>query len=51
MKKKAFSKITKGLEIDKLPGLMSESVFLWDKIRIHIYRMKHGELRISLLNP
>jgi hypothetical protein len=34
----------------RLPGLMSKSVLLWDKLRIHIYRIKHGKLRISLLN-
>jgi len=25
---------------------MSESVLLWDELRIHIYRIKHGKLRI-----
>jgi hypothetical protein len=34
----------------RLPGLVSESVLLWDKLRIHIYKIKYGKLRISLLN-
>jgi len=49
-KKKALWQNAKGLEISKLPGLMSESVLIWDKIKINMYRMKHGKLRISLLN-
>ncbi|MEA3454049.1 MAG: hypothetical protein U9R12_03845 [Candidatus Caldatribacteriota bacterium] len=28
--------------------LVSESVLLWDKIKISINRMKHGKLRIFL---
>jgi hypothetical protein len=44
--KKSPSANAKGLEMVRLPGLVSESVLLWDKIRIHIYRMKHGKLRI-----
>jgi len=35
----------------RLPGLVSESVLLWDKVKIHMHRMKHGKLRISSLNP
>ena len=50
-KKKALQLSAKGLEISWLPGLISESVLLWDKIRIRIYRMKHGRLKISSLNP
>ena len=41
----------KGSNPTRLPGLISESVLLWDKIRIRIYRMKHGRLKISSLNP
>jgi len=33
-----------------LPGLVSESVLLWDNIKISMDRMKHGKLRISILN-
>ena len=33
-----------------LPGLMSESVLLWDKVRIQIQRIKHGKLRIVYSN-
>jgi len=29
---------------------MSESALLWDKIQIHIYKIKHGKLRISFSN-
>jgi len=31
----------------RLPGLVSESVLLWDKIRIHIYKLKHGKIVLS----
>jgi hypothetical protein len=49
--KKALQLKAKGLERSRLPRRMSESVLLWDKIRIRIYRMKHGRLKISSLNP
>jgi len=42
--------IAKGLVIVWLPGWLSENVLIWDKIRIHIYRMKHGKLKIVFLN-
>jgi hypothetical protein len=29
---------------------VSESVLLWDKLRIHMYRMEHGKLRIVYSN-
>jgi len=47
---KSPSENAKGLGISNLPGLVSESVLLWDKLRINIYRIEHGKLRISLLN-
>jgi len=49
-KKKALQQNAKGLETSRLPGLVSESVLLWDKIRIHMYKMKHGKLRIAYSN-
>jgi hypothetical protein len=48
--KKALQLKAKGLETVRLPGLVSESVLLWNKIRIHIYRIKHGKLRIVYSN-
>ena len=44
-----LANIVTGL-VYRLPGLMSESVLLWDKLRIHIYRIKHGKLRIVYSN-
>jgi len=51
LKEKALQYYAKGLGNIRLPGLVSESVFLWGKIQIHIHRIKHGKLRISSLNP
>jgi hypothetical protein len=48
--KKSPSANAKGLEMVRLPRLVSQSMLVWDKIRISIDRVKHGKLRISLLN-
>ena len=44
--KKALQQNAKGLEMSWLPGLVSESVLIWDNIKISIERIKHGKFRI-----
>ncbi|GAF99935.1 unnamed protein product, partial [marine sediment metagenome] len=46
-KEKALWQNAKGLEMVRLPGLVSESVLLWDKIRINMSRKKHGKIIVG----
>jgi len=46
IKIKALQQNTKGLEMVRLPELVSESVLIWDNTKISIDRIKHGKFRI-----
>ncbi len=46
--KKSPSAKAKGLERSRLPGLMSESVLLWDKIGLEMKRVRAGHIGIYL---
>jgi len=46
-KKKALQLKAKGLELSGSPKLITESMLVWDKIRINMYRIKHGKIIIS----
>jgi len=39
----------KGLGIVKLPRLMSESLLIWDKIKINIQKARFGKFRIKTI--
>ena len=45
---KSPSAKAKGLEIVRLPGLVSESVLLWDKIGLKMKRVRSGHIGIYL---
>ncbi|GAH44921.1 unnamed protein product, partial [marine sediment metagenome] len=44
-KEKALQLKAKGLEIVRLPGWLSESVLLWDKIGLEMKRVRAGHLK------
>jgi len=48
LNKKALQQKAKGLEIVRLPGLVSESILLWDKIGLEMKRVRAGHIGIYL---
>jgi hypothetical protein len=46
--KKSLQQNVKGLEMVWLPGLVSESVLLWDKIGLEMKRVRAGHIGIYL---